>query len=650
LNFVSPITYFRDRKLRLILLVADMGIIACSYYAAFYLRFEGNVPSDMGELISHTLPILAAVGLFFVLLFEVYRGMWRYASINDLYQIIKAVTATSLLFVILLYLLRHESVPRSVIVIQWLVCLVGIGGLRFATRFYRKVVSGVSRQVPVLVVGAGDAGDMIIRQMLNNPQYGYNPIGLIDDDPRKRSMRLHGVKVLGNHGDIPAIAIRRRVQEVIIATPSATGEEMRQIVESCKLANVRYKTVPGTRELIGGQVSVTQLREVRFEDLLGRDPVVVDAKEVARTLGDRRVLVTGAGGSIGSELCRQILSYRPSQLILLERAENSLYFLEQELRLSPIAEESPALLVPVIADIGNRPKLEEIFRTYRPHAVFHAAAHKHIPLMEANPEEAVLNNVIGTLNVVEVSHNSGAELMVLISTDKAVTPMSVMGASKRVAELIVQAFSPQTSMRCITVRFGNVIGSNGSVIPLFQKQIAHGGPVTVTHPEMRRYFMTIPEAVQLIVQAASMGTGGEVFILDMGQPVRIMDMAEQLISLSGFRPGQDIEIKIIGLRPGEKLEESLWHPWEHPSPTRHSKILVANAHPQAWPALLEQVSALKRAAMAMHRSEVMRILRQIIPEYRNSEEHSGLGSAKPTDEASLTPAERTGPSRAPEST
>ena len=618
LTFVSPLVYFRDRKIRLFLLLTDMVGIAGSYYAAFYLRFEGTIPPDMQLLMWRTVLLLLTVGLVFLLVFEVYRGMWRYASINDLYQIIKAITATSLFFVILLYLFRHESVPRSVVVIQWLISLVAIGGLRFAARFYRKVVSTSSRRVPVLVVGAGDAGEMIVRQMLNSPQYGYDPIGMIDDDPRKRNLRLHGVKVIGGHNDIPAIVARKGVQEVIIATPSATGAQMRAIVDSCKQAKVRFKTVPGPRELIGGQVSVAQLREVRLEDLLGREPIVIDTGEVARCLTGRRVLVTGAGGSIGSELCRQILPYRPSRLICLERAENGLFFLEQELRRSPIVSESPDILVPVMADIGNRTKLEEIHRMYQPHAVFHAAAHKHVPLMEGHPEEAVLNNVIGTLNVLEVSHHSGAELMVLISTDKAVTPTSVMGASKRVAELIVQAFTPRTSMRCITVRFGNVIGSNGSVIPLFQRQIAQGGPVTVTHPDMRRYFMTIPEAVQLITQAAAMGTGGEVFILDMGEPVKIMDMAEQLISLSGFQLGKDIEIKIIGLRPGEKLKESLWNEWEKPSPTRHKKIMVANTQPQPWPTLMEQVAMLKRSAVAMDRPEIVRILQRIIPDYRSN--------------------------------
>ena len=615
MTFTSPFAYFRDRKLRLILLVADLVSMAVSYYAAFYLRFDGAIPPDMQLLMFRTMPLLVAIGMFYLFVFEVYRGMWRYASINDLVQIIKVILATSLSFMTVLYLIRSEAVPRSVVVIQSFIGLVAIGGMRFNARMFRKVVGAPRRRIPVLVVGAGDAGEMIIRQMLNSGDSPYDPVGIVDDDPMKRNMRLHGVKVVGGREHIPSLVARRGIQEVIIATPSASGSQMRGIVESCKAANVRFRTVPGPRELVDGKVSVTQLREVRLEDLLGRDPIVTDAGEVARVLAGHCIVVTGAGGSIGSELCRQILAYRPSRLICLERAENPLFFLEQELRASPVVQDSPDVLVPVIGDICNRPKLEAIFHAYRPYAIFHAAAHKHVPLMERAPEEAVLNNIGGTLNVLEVAHETGAELMVLISTDKAVMPTSVMGATKRVAELIVQAFAPRTTMRGITVRFGNVIGSNGSVVPLFQKQIAQGGPVTVTHAEMRRYFMTIPEAVQLITQAAAMGNGDEVFILDMGEPVRIMDMAEQLISLSGYAPGKDIQIEVVGLRPGEKLEERLWHPWETPSRTRHNKILVADTRPRPWTTLIEQVTALRHAAFTMDRAEVIRLLRETIPDY-----------------------------------
>jgi len=428
-------------------------------------------------------------------------------------------------------------------------------------------------------------------------------------------MRLHGVKVLGGRDRIPSLVLRKAIQEVIIATPGATGTEMRLIVDACKAANVKYRTLPGPRELVGGDVSLAQLREVKLDDLLGREPIITEASEVSKVLSDRRVLVTGAGGSIGSELCRQILEYRPSQLVCLERAENSLFFLEQELRRSPIGRDNPELIVPIICDIGNRRKLSRLFDTFRPNAVFHAAAHKHVPLMEAHPEEAVLNNVIGTLNALEYCDEFEVDEFVLISTDKAVTPTSVMGASKRVAEFLTQSFAGQTETRCITVRFGNVIGSNGSVVPLFQKQIALGGPVTVTDPNMRRYFMTIPEAVQLITQAASMGNGGDVLILDMGEPVRVMDMAEQLITLSGFRPGEDIEIEIIGLRPGEKLEEALWHEWEKPSQTRHSKILAAHSEPRDWQQIMADVERLRVAATEMDPNRVVALLQEVIPDY-----------------------------------
>ena len=611
----SPLTYFRGRKIRLLLLVADMVVIAGSYYAAFYLRFEGNIPAEMHDVFVRTAPLIVSTGLLYLLVFEVYRGMWRYASINDLYQIIKAITATAVSFVIILYLIRHQTVPRSVVIIQWLVSLVGIGGLRFAARLFRKALLFSQRQSPVLIVGAGDAGEMVVRQMLNNPHYGYDAVGFIDDDPRKRNMRLHGVKVLGGRDRIPSLVQRKAIQEVIIATPRATGTEMRLIVDACKAANVKYRTLPGPRELVGGDVSLAQLREVKLDDLLGREPIITEASEVSKVLSDRRVLVTGAGGSIGSELCRQILEYRPSQLVCLERAENSLFFLEQELRRSPIGRDNPELILPIICDIGNRRKLSRLFDTFRPNAVFHAAAHKHVPLMEAHPEEAVLNNVIGTLNALEYCDEFEVDEFVLISTDKAVTPTSVMGASKRVAEFLTQSFAGQTETRCITVRFGNVIGSNGSVVPLFQKQIALGGPVTVTDPNMRRYFMTIPEAVQLITQAASMGNGGDVLILDMGEPVRVMDMAEQLITLSGFRPGEDIEIEIIGLRPGEKLEEALWHEWEKPSQPRHSKILAAHSEPRDWQQIMADVERLRVAATEMDPNRVVALLQEVIPDY-----------------------------------
>ena len=595
-----------------------MMCLAGSYIAAYYVRLDpGSAElAALSPLMWKTTPLLVAIGLLFLTVFEVYRGMWRYASINDLYQIIKAVTATSLAFVISLYVFRSEDVPRGVVIIQWLISLVAIGGLRFGARLFRKMFNIPDRRVHVLIVGAGDSGDMIVRQLMNNPQYGYNPVGFIDDDQRKRNLRLHGLKVLGDRTKIPDIVDQKGVQEVIIATPSATGKEMRDLVDVCKRSNVKkIKTVPGIRELMKGEVSITQLREVRLEDLLGREPIHIDAAEVGRMLTGQRVLVTGAGGSIGSELCRQILPYRPAQLICLDRSENSLYFLEQELRRSDIAKESPESVIPVICDIGNSQKLQSVFDTFSPNAIFHAAAHKHVPLMESFPDEAVLNNVIGTLNVMDLGHTSGSDLMVLISTDKAVAPSSIMGASKRVAEQLLQAFAPKTSMRCITVRFGNVLGSNGSVVPLFQKQISQGGPVTITHPDMKRYFMTIPEAVQLITQAAAMGGDGDVYILDMGEPVRIMDMAEQLITLSGFEPGRDIQIEVVGLRPGEKLEEILWNKHESPMPTRHRQILMAKTRVREWDELLKVVRAMERSALEQDHAEVVRLFQEVIPDY-----------------------------------
>jgi FlaA1/EpsC-like NDP-sugar epimerase len=619
-NIVSPLGYFADRKPRLILLLADLIVLAVAYLAAFYLRFDLAVPLDIRQTMWQTMPLLVVIGLVFMVVFEVYRGMWRYASINDLYQIIKALTATSVVFVLALYLISHQTVPRSVVVIQWLLSIIMVGGMRFLNRLFRKMISVPDRRIHVLIVGAGDAGDMIVRQLLNNPRHGYDPVGFIDDDPHKRNLRLHGVKVLGARAAISEIVERKGVQEVIVATSSATGDQMTEIVDACKKSGVKkIRTMPGIRELMEGEFSIAQLREIRLEDLLGRDPVTINSNKVSAAIAGKCVVVTGAGGSIGSELCRQILPYGPAKLVCVERTENNLYYLEQELRRTLEAKGDSGKLVPIICDVGNRQKLCDVFQTYTPHVVFHAAAHKHVPMMESFPDEAVMNNVVGTLNVLELADEHGAELMVLISTDKAVAPSCVMGASKRIGEQLLQSFKPRDNMRCVTVRFGNVLGSNGSVVPLFRQQIAQGGPVTVTHPDMKRYFMTIPEAVQLITQAAVMGKGGEVFILDMGEPVRIMDMVERLITLSGLDPHDDIEIEIIGLRPGEKLEEELWGSKENPAPTTHQKILMARTDSQEWDQLIGSIEELRTMAIAQDHDAILCTFKKMIPDFHPME-------------------------------
>ncbi|RME88884.1 MAG: polysaccharide biosynthesis protein [Anaerolineae bacterium] len=599
------------------LLLGDLGLILISVLGSFALRLDvAELPYYFPAIaIMVAVALLVKVPVYYA--FGLYRRLWIYASVSELKLIAVAVTAASVLtsgvMLILISLgLVLPGMPRSALGIDWLLSLVLIGGSRFALRLLAEQSSGPrdGRARRVLIIGAGDAGALVVRELQKNAQLNMIPVGFLDDDPEKQKHQIHGVPVIGTLDDLPKVRLARRVDEVIIAIPSAPGRVVRRVTEMCRRQGLPFRTMPGIYELIGGKVSVSRLREVDITDLLRRQPAHMDDRPVGVALSGKRVLVTGAGGSIGRELCRQIARWGPAELVLLGHGENSIFEALLELR-----EDYPALSIqPVIADVRDLPRIRNVFRAYRPQVVFHAAAHKHVPLMEINVEEAITNNVIGTRNVVQAATEHDVERLVLISTDKAIRPVSVMGATKRLAEMLVLDAAQRTGRAYAVVRFGNVLGSRGSVVPLFKQQIARGGPVTVTHPEMRRYFMTIPEAVYLVLQAAAMGQGGEVFLLDMGEQVRILDLAEDLIRLSGLEPGRDIEIVFTGIRPGEKLSEDLWDSDVHPRPTDHPEIFRAEEDEHVdGQHLMNIVDQLHRLAQQGEREAILRLLDEIVP-------------------------------------
>jgi FlaA1/EpsC-like NDP-sugar epimerase len=581
-----PITWHRLWQL-----VVDAGLIAAAWYLAFRLRFDPKVPPYYETLFEETIWIVVGIKLVVFALFGFYHRWWRYVSIRDMWGAARGVTAACLVASLVVYFfspVEQIRLPRSVAIMDWLLLLAFVTGSRLLARTIIErpaARSLVARGKEVIVVGAGDAGQLMVKEMLRSPALGYTPIGLIDDDARKRNLRLHGVRVLGTTDDLRRIVREQRPDEVLIAMPSTSGAVRQRVVSAVRDAGVPVKTLPGLHELLTGELGLAgQIRPVQVEDVLGREQVEVDLHAVASYLLDETVLVTGAGGSIGSELCRQIARIGCKRLILVDQAETPLFEIDREL----VDERGFSPCVPVLADAGNRAKMQQVFERYQPGVVFHAAAYKHVPLMEANPLESVRNNALTTRSIAEAAADLGVELFVLVSTDKAVNPKTVMGQSKLLCEWIVEAYGSRddVSTRFVAVRFGNVLGSSGSVIPIFRRQIEHGGPVTVTHPDMTRYFMTIPEAVSLIVQAGAIGGQGEVFVLDMGEPVKIVDLARDMILLSGREPDRDIAIEFIGARAGEKLSEELWTDAETVSGTSHPKIMRVR-HPKVDPAWLE---------------------------------------------------------------
>jgi FlaA1/EpsC-like NDP-sugar epimerase len=599
-------------------LLVDLFLIVVSALGSFALR------TDLGPLFTYYIPQgLLLMGISLIVkpvvfyIFGLYRRLWVYASVQELKLIVFAVTTSSVLVSMIIVLLRAVQIlphfPRSTLPIDWLLTLVLVGGFRFSLRLLSETQSSSqtsSRTRRVLIVGAGDAGALVVREMQKNTELGLKPVCFLDDDPDKQKQQIHGVPVVGTLSDLPRTLMSRRIEEVIVAIPSAPGSVIRQVANICHARRIPFRTMPGIYELIGGKVNVSRLREVEIADLLRREPTHIDERIIGNSLAGRRVLVTGAGGSIGRELCRQVSRWGPSELILLGHGENSIFGTLLELE-----DNFPSLPVhPIIADVRDPDRLNVVFEDHRPQVIFHAAAHKHVPLMEINVEEAIANNVLGTRNVVEVALNFGVERLVMISTDKAIRPSSVYGATKRIAEMLVLDAANRSSLPYSIVRFGNVLGSRGSVIPLFKRQIARGGPLTVTHPDMERYFMTIPEAVHLVLQASSMGKGGEVFILRMGEQVRILDLAEDLIRLSGLEPGKDIDIVFTGIRPGEKLSEELWDQWAHYKETSHPDIvLLADEDLLTGPTLQRTVGELIHLAREGETLAIVRILDEFIP-------------------------------------
>jgi FlaA1/EpsC-like NDP-sugar epimerase len=592
-------------------MVLDALIVICTPYIALYIRFEGSVEPKYFVRLFQYLPLIVIARLASFYFFGLYNRLWRYASINELVAIIQAVTASSVV-ITAIAVWTVAGIPRISLFLAWMLDIALIGGSRLGVRLlYHFRQHQANRGINVLIVGAGDAGAMIAREIQQRVYGDKRVIGFIDDDSSKLDQMLYGAKVLGTRNDIVRIVSNYQVQEIIVAMPSIGGQLLRQIVKECRKTNCTIKVVPGLYELIDGKVSVNQLRNIDLEDLLRRDPVRIDLDEIAHYLTDKRVLVTGAGGSVGSELCRQIARLRPRKLILLGKGENSIYEIHREL-----SAKYPNLAIePVIADVRDANRINNVFNTHKPEVVFHAAAHKHVPLMETQPEEAVYNNIFGTKVVAEAAQRTGTAVFVMISTDKAVNPTSIMGATKRVAELVIQSLARTSKTKFIAVRFGNVLGSRGSVIPLFRQQIAAGGPVTVTHPDMERYFMTIPEAAQLVLQAGAIAQGGEVFVLDMGEPVKILDLARDLIELSGFSPDGDIPIIFTGIRPGEKLFEELLTAEEGTMASKHEKIYVANLRPISKDKLNRGLQKLRTLSAT---DDIVAALEELVPYYREA--------------------------------
>jgi FlaA1/EpsC-like NDP-sugar epimerase/ActR/RegA family two-component response regulator len=601
-----------------IVLGTHLALFAMSFAGAFLLRFEFRPNAQWWKLMIYTLPALLAVRVLAFAYWRLFSGWWQYVSVKDLTSIVKATTLSSAIFVFIVVLIHGHGFPRSVILIDAVLCVMFVGGSRFAMRVLREAVHPMTRgeKTNILIVGAGDFGEVLVKEMLRKPEMGYSPKGFIDDDPHKLNARIHDIPVLGGVEELGKQAARLGVSEVIIAIPSATGSQIRRIVDSCREAKVRFKTVPSMGELMQNSFSLSKVRRVEISDILRREPVEIDHTGISEFVRGKRILVTGAGGSIGSELCRQIAGFGPQTLVMLERAENNLFFTEMELK-----EKFPQVsLRGVIGDVTDEDRVSEVFQEQQPQIVFHAAAHKHVPLMERNRVEAVKNNVLGTMVVANVAERFGVQDFVMISTDKAVRPTSVMGATKRLAEMYVQSLNAHSQTKFMTVRFGNVLGSEGSVLQVFQRQIEAGGPITITHPDMMRYFMTIPEASQLVLQAASQGNGGEIFVLDMGDPVSIVDLAKDLLALSGLDPEKDIEIRYTGPRPGEKLFEELLNSETRILPTSHEKIMVVETDPVEFEDL--QVGIFELLGYAGRREEELLLAKMeaLVPGYVSGQE------------------------------
>jgi FlaA1/EpsC-like NDP-sugar epimerase len=610
-------------------MAVDGLLFVLAYFLAFEMRVERLGPDYLNTIAITIVPLVLMKILVYHFVGS-YRSIWRYSGLTDLEELLRGTLACGVGVVGVAFLMpKGIDIPRSVPFIDMALSLLFTGGARMTVRVLHESSAngGSGRSLPMrlisgrsssgarraLIVGAGDAGEMMVREMMRSARMDYAPVAFVDDDPVKLGSSIHGVPVLGGRAEIPQLVQQLGIKDILIAIPSARGKTVREIVQVCKNTPAGLKILPDLTRLQDGKVHVSDLRQVQVEDLLGREPAALDLNLISSYLRGKRILVTGAGGSIGSELCRQILKFAPAEIHLMGRGENSIYEIHNEL----VRTAGFTRLVQVIGDVINKKKLEGIFAMYRPQIVFHAGADKHVPLMEMNPDEAVFNNIVGTKNVLEVSNAYRAERVVCISTDKAVNPTSVMGCCKRVAELLVRSNLYTNTVAC-AVRFGNVLGSRGSVIPHFQKQIELGGPITVTHRDIKRYFMTIPEAAGLVIQAGAMGSGGEIFVLDMGEPVKIWDLAMNMVRLAGLEPGRDVEVREVGLRPGEKLDEELSFDHEVQERTSHVKIMCVRGEGAEPVKLLAEVKHLTDRALRMDFAGIRMGLKALVPEFSQS--------------------------------
>lgn len=595
----------------------DSLSIPVAWTLAYWLR-------DNMSIFPNGLTLPYSLSAFFILMFaqlacyyhfKVYRGLWRFSSLNDINRIIRAVLTAVVIAALIFYLIpRQLPVPRSVLPLYAIILTAILAGARLFLRsqWDRQAISLLKSDMQrVLIVGAGRAGESLIRDLKRTPE--YQPVGLIDDNKNQLGLDVHGVRVVGQVSDLPRLVEELDAQLIFIAIPSATSLEMRRIVQSCEKCQIPFHTLPSLQALASGRVEVNALRTVNIEDLLGRDQVQLTWDDIHTNIVGKRILITGGGGSIGSELCRQVLALNPDRVLVLDNNEFNLYTIEQEL----MAHFPHIPIEYSLNSVTDRIAINNIFQTFKPNIVFHAAAYKHVPLLEGHVRVAVQNNVLGTQIVAEASVISNVEKFILISTDKAVNPSNLMGTTKRVAEIYCQNLNARVNTQFITVRFGNVLDSVGSVVPLFRKQLEQGGPLTVTHPDIERYFMTIPEASQLILQAMANGSGGEIFVLDMGEPIKISYLAQQMIRLAGKEPGKDIEIKYTGLRPGEKLFEELFHSSEQLTETEHKKLFKAQFRQMDWEELIQTFRMLQKAAEACHHEELKILLKSLVPEFHS---------------------------------
>ena len=598
-----------------IYLLIDCLFLSMALFISLLIKFDGRIPVDILRIIPFSLIITIIVSLPIFYIFGIYSLLWNYASVEELVRIILA-TLVSSIGQLLLAAYFDTLFPYSVYIIGWMITFLFVGGARFINRIMRSLKIRKRKSTHkkrIMIIGAGDAASLLIKEIKNNKRSTYEPVVAIDDDSKKHNTQINGVPVVGGREKIIKTSVDMSIEEIILAIPSITRKETLEIIDICQKTRCKLKVLPSVYGIVNEEVSIKEIRDVTVEDLLQRDEISLSIEEISGYLKGETILVTGGGGSIGTELCRQIASYEPESLLIFDIYENNAYELQNEL----MQKYKDQLDIKVIiGSIRDKKRLDYVFSQYKPGIVFHAAAHKHVPLMEFNPQEAVKNNVFGTLNLAECAHHYNCKKFVLISTDKAVNPTSIMGATKRIAELIIQYMNSVSNTKFSAVRFGNVLGSNGSVIPLFKKQIEKGGPITITHPEVTRFFMTIPEAVSLVIQSGAMMEGGEIFILDMGKPVKIIDLARSLISLSGLVPDVDIDIEYIGLRPGEKLYEELVISDEGVNVTRNDKIFIEKSEKIDLESYIKKIKTFELDKLD-DASEVVKFISKLIPSYQN---------------------------------